>query len=79
MEDIKVGQYVRTKNQGIFRISHINHDNVINEFSRVCVTQNGKVGFGSLDEVNKLAYSFDIEDLLRVRRYCRNNYIRRKL
>lgn len=67
MNNIRVGEYVRTKNQGIFRISHINPDIIINEFNRVCLTQNEKVAFGSLDEVNKLEHSFNIEDLLKER------------
>ena len=57
---------MRTSNQGIFRISHINKDNIINEFSRVCLTQNEKMAFGSIEEIKKMKRSFDIIALIEV-------------
>ena len=74
MENIKVGEYVRTKSQGIFRISHINPDNIINEFSKVCLTQNEKVGWGSIEAIKELKHSPNIIDLIEVGDYI--NYYR---
>lgn len=64
---IEVGEYVRTKNQGIFIISHINPDIVVNDFSRVCLCQNEKVAFGSIEEIEKLKHSKDIIKLIEAR------------
>lgn len=72
---IEVGEYVRTKNQGIFIVSHINPDIVVNDFSRVCLCQNEKVAFGSIEEIEKLKHRKDIKDLLEVGDYVNGKLI----
>lgn len=67
MEEIKVGDYVRTKNQGIFIISHISPDIIVNEFSRVCLCQNEEVAFRSIEEIKKLKHSKNPIDLIEIK------------
>ena len=73
MEEIKVGEYVRTKNQGIFIISHINIDFDDSDFKKVCICQNKKVAFTNIDTIKELKHSPSIIDLIEVGDYV-NGY-----
>lgn len=66
MEEINVGEYVRSKYQGIFIISHINVDFDDGDYKKVCICQNEKVAFTSIDVIKQLKHSFNIIDLLEV-------------
>ena len=72
---LKYGEYVRTKNQGIFIIIHINPDMVVNDFNRVCLGQNEKVAFGSIEEIKKLKHSKNIIDLIEVGDYVNGHLV----
>lgn len=65
MEDeIKVGEYVRTPLQGIYIISHINLNFDDSDYKKVCLCQNAKVGFTSINETKKWKHSKNIIDLI---------------
>lgn len=72
MEDeIEVGEYVRTPLQGIYIISHINLNFDDSDYKKVCLCQNAKVGFTSINETKKWKHSKNITDLIEVRRLCK--------
>ena len=64
MEEIKVGDYVRTPKQGIFIISHINIPFEDDDKNKVCLCQNSKVVFISINIIKQLKHSKDIIDLI---------------
>ena len=63
---LEVGMYVRSKNQGIFVISHINTCMADNDYRKVCLCQNEKVAFTNIDTIKELKVSYNIKRLLQV-------------
>ena len=63
-DKIEVGEYVRTPNQGIFYISHINIDFDDSNFNKVVMCQNEYVSFTNIDTVKTLKHSKNIIDLI---------------
>ena len=70
---LEVGMYVRSKNQGIFIISHINTSFDDSDFKKVCLCQNEKVSFTNIDTIKELKSSHNIIDLIEVGDYV-NGY-----
>lgn len=63
--EIKVNEFVRS-NQGIFIISHINIKFDNNDYRKVCLCQNEKVAFTSIDNIKKLKHSSNLKDLIEI-------------
>jgi len=72
--EIEAGEFVRTP-KGIFIISHINISFKDSNFNKVCICQNEKVGFTSIDEIKKLKHSKNIIDLIEVGDYVNEHKI----
>lgn len=75
MEEIEVGEYVRTPNNGIFIISHINLDFDDSSINKVMLCQNERVSFTSIDIIKKLKHSKNIIDLIEVGDYVNGKLI----
>ncbi len=71
--EIKVNEFVRS-NQGIFIISHINIKFDNNDYRKVCLCQNEKVAFTSIDNIKKLKHSPNLIDLI-----CEGDYVNGEL
>lgn len=61
---VGVGEYVRTKHDGIYKIFHINHAFEDNEYNKVCMCKNSIIGFTSIDEIKKMKHSKDLRKLI---------------
>lgn len=62
--EINIGDYVRTPKQGIFIISHINKPFKDDDENKVCLCQNSKVAFASINTIKQLKHSKEIIDLI---------------
>ena len=63
-EEISIGYYVRTPKQGICIISHINKPFKDDDKNKVCLCQNSKVAFVSINTIKQLKHSKEIIDLV---------------
>lgn len=64
MEEIKEGEYVRTKTEGIGKIIHINTHFADENYKKVLLGNNKAVGFTSINDIKKLKHSPNIIDLI---------------
>lgn len=63
-DEISIGEYVRTPKEGIWIISHINKPFEDDDENKVCLCQNSKVAFVSINTIKQLKHSKELIDLI---------------
>lgn len=74
-DEISIGEYVRTPKQGIYIISHINKPFKDDDKNKVCLCQNSKVAFVSINTIKQLKHSKDIIDLVQKDDYVNGHLV----
>ena len=74
-DEISIGEYVRTPKQGIWIISHINKPFEDDDENKVCLCQNSKVAFVSINTIKQFKHSKNIIDLIQKDDYVNGHLV----